>query len=32
LAIGALFSAIGAIMIWPLPETRGQRITDLDQP
>jgi MFS family permease len=30
LAIGALFSAIGAMMVWLLPETRGRRITDLD--
>jgi MFS family permease len=30
LAIGALFSAIGAILVWLLPETRGSRITDLD--
>ena len=30
LAIGALFSAIGAIMVWLLPETRGRHITDLD--
>jgi MFS family permease len=30
LSIGALFSAIGAIMVWLLPETRGRRITDLD--
>ena len=30
LAIGALFSAIGAGMIWMLPETRGRHITDLD--
>ncbi len=31
LAIGALFSAIGAIVVWLLPETRGRHITDLDQ-
>lgn len=30
LAIGALFSAIGAAMVWLLPETRGRGITDLD--
>ena len=30
LAIGALFSAIGATLVWLLPETRGRRITDLD--
>lgn len=30
LAIGALFSAIGATMVWLLPETRGRRITALD--
>ncbi len=30
LAIGALFSFVGAIMVWALPETRGRRITDLD--
>lgn len=30
LAIGALFSAIGAMMVWLLPETRGRHITDLD--
>jgi MFS family permease len=30
LAIGALFSAIGAAMVWLLPETRGRHITDLD--
>ena len=31
LAIGALFSAIGAAMVWLLPETRGRHITDLDR-
>jgi MFS family permease len=30
LAIGALFSAAGAMLVWMLPETRGRRITDLD--
>jgi len=30
LSIGALFSAVGAIMVWLLPETRGRHITDLD--
>ena len=30
LAIGALFSGAGAIMVWMLPETRGRLITDLD--
>jgi len=30
LAIGALFSAIGAMMVWMLPETRGRRITRFD--
>ncbi|MBV8453455.1 MAG: MFS transporter [Deltaproteobacteria bacterium] len=30
LAIGALFSAIGAGMVWLLPETRGRIITALD--
>jgi hypothetical protein len=30
LAIGALFSALGAMMVWLLPETRGRRITMLD--
>ena len=30
LALGALFSFAGAIMVWMLPETRGRRITDLD--
>ncbi|MBV8361881.1 MAG: MFS transporter [Deltaproteobacteria bacterium] len=30
LAIGAMFSAIGAAMVWLLPETRGRVITALD--
>lgn len=30
LAIGALFSALGAMIVWLLPETRGRRITQLD--
>jgi MFS family permease len=30
LAIGALLSAIGAVMVWLLPETRGRLITELD--
>jgi MFS family permease len=30
LAIGALFSALGAAMVWLLPETRGRVITELD--
>jgi MFS family permease len=30
LAVGALFSAIGAGMVWLLPETRGRLITALD--
>ncbi|HKV54213.1 MAG TPA: MFS transporter [Candidatus Binataceae bacterium] len=30
LSIGALFSAIGAGMVWLLPETRGRLITALD--
>jgi MFS family permease len=30
LAIGALFSAMGAITVWLLPETRGRVITELD--
>ena len=31
LAIGALFAAIGAALIWTLPETRGRSITALDR-
>jgi hypothetical protein len=30
LAIGAIFSAIGAGIVWLLPETRGRVITALD--
>jgi MFS family permease len=30
LSIGAMFSAIGAGMVWLLPETRGRVITELD--
>jgi MFS family permease len=30
LALGAVFSAAGASMVWTLPETRGRRITALD--
>jgi MFS family permease len=30
LALGAVFAAAGAAMIWTLPETRGRVITDLD--
>ena len=30
LALGALFAAAGASMVWTLPETRGRRITALD--
>ena len=32
LAIGAMFSALGAAMVWLLPETRGRIITELDVP
>ena len=31
LALGAVFSAAGASMVWTLPETRGQNITALDE-
>jgi len=31
LALGALFAAAGAMMIWTLPETRGRIITALDE-
>jgi MFS family permease len=31
LAVGSLFAAIGAILVWMLPETRGRLITSLDQ-
>jgi predicted MFS family arabinose efflux permease len=30
LAVGSLFSAVGAILIWVLPETRGRSILALD--
>jgi MFS family permease len=30
LALGAVFSAAGAAMVWTLPETRGRAITELD--
>lgn len=30
LAVGSLFAAIGAILVWMLPETRGRLITELD--
>jgi MFS family permease len=30
LSIGAIFSAIGATLVWTLPETRGRSITALD--
>ena len=30
LSLGAVFSAIAALMIWTLPETRGREITALD--
>ncbi len=30
LSLGALFSTLGALMVWTLPETRGRVITDLD--
>jgi len=30
LSVGAIFSAIGAMMVWTLPETRGRSITSLD--
>ncbi len=31
LAVGSLFAAIGAILVWMLPETRGRPITSLDE-
>lgn len=31
LAIGAVFSAVGAALVWALPETRGRDITLLDR-
>lgn len=30
LALGSLFAAIGALLVWRLPETRGRPITSLD--
>jgi MFS family permease len=30
LSLGAVFSALGALMVWILPETRGRSITALD--
>jgi MFS family permease len=30
LAVGSLFAALGAILVWGLPETRGRLITSLD--
>ena len=32
LAVGSVFSALGAIVVWLLPETRGNLITSLDDP
>ncbi len=32
LAVGSLFAAMGAIVVWLLPETRGRPITSLDTP
>jgi MFS family permease len=31
LAVGSLFAAAGAILVWLLPETRGRSITSLDE-
>ncbi|SRR5579875_1513808 len=31
LAVGSLFAAIGAVLVWMLPETRGRLITSLDK-
>ncbi len=31
LSLGALFSLVGAALVWILPETRGRTITDLDE-
>ncbi len=31
LSLGAIFSLIGAALVWILPETRGRTITDLDE-
>jgi MFS family permease len=30
LSLGAVFSTLGALMVWILPETRGRSITELD--
>ena len=30
LSLGALFSTLGALLVWILPETRGRSITELD--
>jgi hypothetical protein len=30
LAVGSLFAAAGAVLVWQLPETRGRLITSLD--
>jgi hypothetical protein len=30
LAVGSAFAAIGAVLVWILPETRGRLITSLD--
>lgn len=32
LALGALFAAIGSMLVWGLPETRGRSITSMDEP
>ncbi|MGH7913065.1 MAG: hypothetical protein ACREPW_00245, partial [Candidatus Binataceae bacterium] len=31
LSIGAAFSAVGAMLIWLIPETRGRVLTRLDE-
>jgi len=31
LSIGAAFSALGATLIWLIPETRGRVLTSLDE-
>jgi hypothetical protein len=31
LSIGAAFSALGAMLIWLIPETRGRVLTRLDE-
>jgi len=31
LAVGSLFAAAGAVLVWVLPETRGRLITSLDE-